>query len=540
MGLGVLEPTESVVPGTLQLYDVVETPGESTSHLKHTPDGLIVLAPQPSDDPNDPLNWPRWRRDFNYFLILLCSILSLLHGPILAPLTIELAINYGKSVGDIAQLTSYSLLSIAGSAYIYSILSRLFGKRGLFIFAIAVLIASDVWAGKATTFGSMMGARVLSGFGQSMFEAMSLAVVPDLFFVHERGLRVSLYLFISQSGVTLGQPIATRIATRYGLNWAFYGLAISESVMLLALILFFWECAYRREHVDPLAHTPKSEIIAQGNDQLTKSTEVEGGYVENVECADTTPQKQSYFKKLRFYSGRISHVSLGTLTWRTLALNFHPTIFWAGISGLPLSWPVGISYTIALVLQTPRYNFDPNGISNMFLAAWVGTITALVMGASQDAFIKRLTKWNNNIYEPEFRLWYMIPAMIFYLIGMVGWGWGAEVGVSWVGLAFFFAFSYLGALLVNVAVIGYIIDGYRMYAVESQVILFAFKNFFPFGMGYFFFPWYEAAGPKTVFGIIGGVCCGIALLSIPFYIFGKRMRSYWDKHPYLGIKDMTV
>ncbi|KAH6995428.1 major facilitator superfamily domain-containing protein [Ilyonectria destructans] len=240
MGLGILDPKEAVMPGTIQLYDIVEPTDGNANNLKHIPDGLIVLAPQPSDDPNDPLNRPRWRRDFNYALILICSILSLVHGPLLAPVTVTLATEYDKTVGEIAQLTSYSLLSIGGSAYILSILSRLYGKRALFIFAIAILVASDVWAGKATTFALMMGARVLSGIGKAMFEALSLAVIPDLFF-----------------------PIATHIASEFGLDWAFYGLAISEAIMLLVLFLFFWECAFQRDHDDPLAHMSEHEIPAK-------------------------------------------------------------------------------------------------------------------------------------------------------------------------------------------------------------------------------------------------------------------------------------
>ena len=53
MGLGVLEPSQLVVPGTIQLFDNV-TDHEMTAHLKHTADGKTILAPQPSDSPNDP------------------------------------------------------------------------------------------------------------------------------------------------------------------------------------------------------------------------------------------------------------------------------------------------------------------------------------------------------------------------------------------------------------------------------------------------------------------------------------------------------
>lgn len=65
MGLGIREPTgASHVPGTVELYDSglarPEAPlEEGVAPFAHTPkkhgDGMIVLVPQPSDSPNDPL-----------------------------------------------------------------------------------------------------------------------------------------------------------------------------------------------------------------------------------------------------------------------------------------------------------------------------------------------------------------------------------------------------------------------------------------------------------------------------------------------------
>jgi hypothetical protein len=47
MGIGIVEPSQKVVPGTVQLYDNEgDTSEASTTHLKHTPDGKTVLAPQ--------------------------------------------------------------------------------------------------------------------------------------------------------------------------------------------------------------------------------------------------------------------------------------------------------------------------------------------------------------------------------------------------------------------------------------------------------------------------------------------------------------
>lgn len=75
MGLGVLEDTHlEHVPGTALLTDVISPDHHGvldTSVLKHDKgkDSDVLLVPQPSNSPNDPLNWPLWKKDLMLFLI---------------------------------------------------------------------------------------------------------------------------------------------------------------------------------------------------------------------------------------------------------------------------------------------------------------------------------------------------------------------------------------------------------------------------------------------------------------------------------------
>lgn len=65
MGFGILEPnTTSHVPGTVLLDQQAAHSEATTGRLKHGTgkNSNIVLAPQPSEDPNDPLTWPQWRK----------------------------------------------------------------------------------------------------------------------------------------------------------------------------------------------------------------------------------------------------------------------------------------------------------------------------------------------------------------------------------------------------------------------------------------------------------------------------------------------
>jgi hypothetical protein len=84
MGLWILEDSHlDHVPGTAPLADIGSNTeygmeilfvcSDIVSFLKHSTgrDKDIILVPQPSDSPRDPLNWPLWRRDLTF--LIFCS-----------------------------------------------------------------------------------------------------------------------------------------------------------------------------------------------------------------------------------------------------------------------------------------------------------------------------------------------------------------------------------------------------------------------------------------------------------------------------------
>lgn len=39
-------------------------------------DSDVVLIPQPTNNPNDPLNWSRWRKEYHYWLLWVWGLLA--------------------------------------------------------------------------------------------------------------------------------------------------------------------------------------------------------------------------------------------------------------------------------------------------------------------------------------------------------------------------------------------------------------------------------------------------------------------------------
>jgi len=108
------------VPGTV-LLDEDAAHNEVATHLKHGTgkQGHIVLAPQPSEDPNDPLNWSLWKRDFIFMILCYGAVLtSATLIPMLNPATVVLATIFDRSITDIVVMSSYAQLSTACIGYV--------------------------------------------------------------------------------------------------------------------------------------------------------------------------------------------------------------------------------------------------------------------------------------------------------------------------------------------------------------------------------------------------------------------------------------
>lgn len=147
----------------------------------------IILVPQPSDDPNDPLNWPLWKRDLITFILSMTAIFATALGPILAANTFKLTGQYGVGFTRVAQLTGHYLAGVGVAAFIFVPSGRIWGKRHLFIVGTVLLVATSAWGGASNRkqdYTSMVWARVFQGVATAPFESLVNAAVGDLYCVH--------------------------------------------------------------------------------------------------------------------------------------------------------------------------------------------------------------------------------------------------------------------------------------------------------------------------------------------------------------------
>ena len=87
----------------------------------------------------------------------------------------------------LSQLIAVNVLLQGTSNIIWVPLANTFGRRPILILSMLLSTLGSVWCGVATSFGSLLAARAVQGFGFGPAETVSPDIVGEIFFVHERG-----------------------------------------------------------------------------------------------------------------------------------------------------------------------------------------------------------------------------------------------------------------------------------------------------------------------------------------------------------------
>lgn len=226
MGLWILEPhTDEPVPGTVHLQGGAERHLRNASNLKHGTgrNADIVLAPQPSDSPNDPLNWSRARKLYtSIFLSIGTGLMAGTHN-FVNPANAQLAKIFNTDISSISQSVSIILLTLGISAVLSSPLARIWGKRPVIIVGNTLAaIGYIIVVSKPKNIVALYVGRAIHGLGISPAEYLVSSSVGDLFFVHERGVHLALWHYALSGGNAIGQVIGTQILAAQGWLWPFY------------------------------------------------------------------------------------------------------------------------------------------------------------------------------------------------------------------------------------------------------------------------------------------------------------------------------
>lgn len=576
MGLGIKEPNyDGEITGTFEMLgsstsdshtgaNTIET--ESTN-LKRTKEG-IILNPQPHDNPNDPLNWPIWRRDVALLVLGWHCFVGGGQSSLLAAGLTELGEEFGEKSTTLAYLVGGLMLSLAFGALLASPTAILFGKRFVYILGIAIFLGGAIWGAVAKNFGSLMGARVLMGIGVSPVESLPSATIAEIYFAHERAYRVGIYTLLLLGGKNLVPMFSAFVFQNLDRHWLFWIIAIIVGINLVLHFLFvpetFWnrpptpnqrsidetkaarKALKKRMTSHSLVHPNQFALYhddeeEQGYDNLSIDSRTENQNPIGITQTNSTTRsaqsipKKSFVKELRLFSGRHTKDKWWMVFLRPFILFFYPHVcFGAFFYAFAVVWLIMISEVISEIFTNPPYGYSKLSVGLFYLSPFIGgSLGSAVAGRASDIMVRYLVKLNNGIYEPELRLFMVIPSVLTTCIGLMGFGWASQVNDIWTGPIILFGVLAFGSSLSSTTAITFTIDSYKMFAGECLVTLNVTKNVIGFLFSLFNNEFNHKQGYKNAFVVFGCIEIFVGLFAIPLYIYGKRLRRWTDEKEFM-------
>ncbi|PSN63556.1 MFS transporter-like protein [Corynespora cassiicola Philippines] len=552
--LGVLEDKHlQHVPATVVLSEQEHERSEATAGLKHGTgkDADIILIPQPSEDPNDPLNWSNAKK-FTIMVIIAygSTLYAAVLAPLLSPALVVIAMDFQRDVGDITVISGYMLLVTACSGPFVSACGRKWGKRPMLLLSSFFGLLGTVVGSAAYSYDGLLAARILQGGSISAFESLVISMIGDLYFVHQRGYFMTLMQFILGAASNFSAIIVGPIAQNLGWRYLFHILIAFTALEVVLLYFFVPETAYNRDHrydIDELADDRLADLAATEKRHGNNSDEskAESDHVAHVETATPTNlalrPKKTFVQQLAIFTGTYSDDNFIQLLIAPFAVCLNLAILWMVIvTGGLTAFFVAQSYAMAQIFMFPPYNLSAAGVGYLSLGPFLGGLLgSLFLGASLDPLIKWCAKRNGGIYEPEYRLLGMIPSLLTG-IGLFAFGYMCENHYSYYATATMHGMDLFGIVCAAISASAYAIDAYREMSCEVFIANMVFKNLLFYGFSYFVNDWTTEAGPEVVFYTFGGIAFAMTLTTPVFFFWGKKYRSYWHRHNLLDKWGITT
>lgn len=519
--------TTDYLPGTIQLF----TQGDSQNSYEP----VLTLIPTPTHSPNDPMNWSSTRKYWHATLVLFVTALTAAisndAGAAADGLLNELGISY-----DVANTAAGVLFASIGYwCLLASPMPWLYGRRIQYLICLLFGLVGSIWFARIRGVQDSIWNQMFVGASESCAEALAQLSLTDLFFQHQRGTVLGLYILATSIGTFLGPLIAGYIAVT---DWRWVGWwgAIICGGTIVVFYFGLEETSFHREQF-----MPDATALVRAANPMTDDEKVCAPNGDGLVTAGASPDsmtsgadaKKPYRQRIALITPASNMIGTGFKQyffrlWYTLRVFAFPAVLYSGLQwGAQDAW-----LTFYLTVQDTNYyeapwNYSNQAVAIMNVPTLIGAVIGCVYGGwFSDVWVKWLAKRRNGISEAEDRLWLMYASAAINPAGLMLFGIGSERGWAWpgpyIGLAMIgFGFGCAGDISM-----AYLQDAYPEMVLEGMVGVAVINNslacVFTFVTSY----WIDATGLAKTFVAIGVLSLVFQLTTIPMMIWGKTCRRW--------------
>ncbi|KAJ8609370.1 hypothetical protein MRB53_039135 [Persea americana] len=497
------------LPGTVRIYD---------ADVSSTTSDAPLLVPCPSDSPSDPLNWSVASKVWHATLVCSVTGLTAAIANDAAAAADQQNEELGISYDIINDAAGVLFLGIALGSYFLYPSTVLYGRRIQYLISLVFAILGSIWFASAKTSGDNIGSQLFCGIAESCAEALVQLSLTDIFFVHQRGSAIALYVLATSIGTFLGPLLAGLIETGQG-TWRWIGWwgAIASGILFILFTFGLQESFYDRD--------------AMGNAQLTGGEDHD---FKERKSDQKDSRRKHYLSTIRPITRAPQVRGTGFRQYLKLLLSFplvfaFPAVIYSGIQwGSQDAWLTFYLTTEDTTYYDPPYNYTDKAVALMNVPSLIGAIIGcLYAGPLSDWWCLYCARRRHGLREAEDRLWFFILPGILSPLGMLLFGIGSDRGWYWPG-------PYVGLGLIGFGwgscgdlAISYLIDAYPDIVLESLVGVAVINNLIGMVGAFVTGSWIDSAGVAGSYIAIAVLEVVIIIGTTIFMIFcGKRLRRW--------------
>ncbi|SSD61973.1 probable Protein HOL1 [Saccharomycodes ludwigii] len=567
------------IPGTVDIF--IQTSIEDgclNSKLKTDPKSGIILMPQPSDSPNDPLNWSPFRKYFHFALMSFITAFTAATSNDAGAAQDSLNEIYGISYDAMNTGAGVLFLGIGWGTFFMGPFAYLYGRKLTYIICTVLGLFGALWFGLANRTADTIWSQLFVGISESCAEAQVQLSLTDLYFQHQLGSVLTIYILATSIGTFLGPLIAGYISDLTNFRWVGYTALIINGGLLI-FILFGCEETYfdRSRYRTPITSQTTVEGYSDGissdnwKKEYTNATnsKTENKFTNkeiNLERIDDIDEKEfkqqspsqaeellidgsqeelaPYWKRIALITKATNLKGIGIKQYIkylliTLKMFSFPPVWLAGFFW---GWQ-DVLLSFYLTTEEDQYydapwNYSDAAVAIMNVPTLIGAVIGcLYAGVISDYFVLWLARRNKGIVEAEYRLVFAVACAIICPAGLFMFGVGTAKVENWrvmyVGLGFIgFGWGCSGDIAMS-----YLMDCYPEMVLEGMVCTALINNNLAMIFTFTCSLWLDASGIQNTYIALAVINFGITCMAFPMYIYGKRIRK-WTKSRYLEYIEM--
>lgn len=500
-------PDDTEVPGTVNILD------SGDAHAKKNDKG-IVLLPQPTDLPNDPLNWSTSRKAWHFILLsFICALTAAVSNDASAA---QESLNeiYGISYDSMNTGAGVLFLFIGWLCIFFAPASSLYGRRITYIICLLAGTLGLVWFATSTKTSDTIWLQAFVGMSEACAEAQVQQSLSDIFFQHQLGSVLTVYILATSVGTFLGPLIAHLISQAQTFRWVGWWGAIICGATLLVVIFACEETVFDRSEVEV---SSEDSLVDKKDEstEVTTSVDTSKSYWSNIALITPSPYLEGY--------GFRQYITRFVVYFKVFTL---PAVW---ISGL--LWGLQDAYmSFFLTTQDTFFYDEPWGYSETGVAIMnVATLTGAVFGCYMsgivsDKHVLWMAKRNNGVLEPEFRLYLLFITLVVSPLGLLLFGLGADH--AWHPAAVYIGLGCIGFGWGSIGdtAMSYLMDAYPQIVIQGMVGVSIINNTLACVFTFTCSLWLDAAGTSNTYIALAVIDFVSIAFIVPTLKWGKTWR----------------